>query len=189
MATGRRTREGIEPDAWAKRLAMGSGDPADDDDRLRRDRPRREQDHRVLVVGGGQVGRRLAERLAATHAVHHLDADPNVVGAAKSHAASHSRDLANPAALAATGVTDADAAVVVTGLDSRSLLVVQQLRTQLDLERLLVVLEDPRNREAFDLPGVEVVCAGAVLSSAVEEVVLGDADGAGGDGVMAPDSG
>jgi len=184
MATGRRTREGIEPDAWAKRLAMGSGDPVDDDDRLRR-----EQDHRVLVVGGGQVGRRLAGRLAATHAVHHLDTDPNVVQAGGPHAASHAPDLASPAALAATGVTGDDAAVVATGLDSRNLLVVQQLRTRLGLERLLVVLEDPRNREVFDLPGVEVVCAGAVLSSAVEEVVLGEADGTGGDDVIAPDPG
>lgn len=187
MATERRTREGIEPDAWAKQLAMGSGDPTDAEDR-----PRREGDHRVLVIGGGQVGRRLAERLAATHAVHHLDTDPNVVRAGRTHSASHTQDLASPAALEATGVTGDDAAVVATGLDSRNLLVVQQLRTRLGLERLLVVLEDPRNREAFDLSGVEVVCAGAVLSSAVEEAVLDDADGTrgtGGDDVTAADTG
>lgn len=184
MATGRRTREGIEPDAWAKQLAMGAGAPARADDR-----PRVDRDHRILVVGGGRIGRRLAERLAATHAVHHLDTDPNVVRAGGPHAASHAPNLASPAALAATGIAGDDAAVVATGLDSRNLLVVQQLRTRLGLERLLVVLEDPRNREAFDLPGVEVVCAGAVLSSAVEEAVLGDADGVGGDDVIAPDPG
>ena len=182
MSTGRRPRGGIDPDAWAKRLAMSTDGPVDVDDRPRGDRS-------VLVVGGGQIGRRLAERLAATYPVHHLDTDPNVVGTEGPHAASHAPDLASPAALAATGVTGEDAAVVVTGLDSRNLLVVQQLRTRLGLERLLVVLEDPRNHEAFDLPGVEVVCTGSVVSAAVEEAVVGDEGGTGGNDVTAPDPG
>jgi Trk K+ transport system NAD-binding subunit len=182
MATERRTRDGIEPDAWAKRLAMSADRSTDGEGRSR-------EGHRVLVVGGGRTGRRLAERLATAHPVHHLDTDPNVVRTGGPHATSHAPDLANPAALAATGITGDDAAVVATGLDSRNLLVVQQLRTRLGLERLLVVLEDPRNREAFELPGVEVVCAGAVLSSAVEEAVLGDAVGGDGDDLMASGSG
>ena len=49
--------------------------------------------------------------------------------------------------------------------------VVRQLEDRTRLARLLVVVEDPRNHEAFDLPGVEVVCAGTVLSEAVNSVV------------------
>ena len=134
-------------------------------------------------------GRRLAEVLASTHAVHHLDTDPNVALEPESHDASHAPDLASPSSLAATGVTSEDDAVVATGLDSRNLLVTQQLRTRFGVERLLVVLEDPRNREAFDLPGVEVVCAGETLSAAVSSLVAGAPSGEEGHVATASDTG
>ena len=168
MTTRRqRTVDGTGPDAWAEQLATAGGGTADGSSRPHESR-------RLLVVGGGQVGRRLAESLATTHAVHHLDTDRNVTRTPESHEASHASDLASPSALAATGITGDDEAVVATGLDGRSLLVVQQLRTRFGLERLLVVLEDPRNREAFDLPGVEVVCPGETLSAAVSSLVTGE---------------
>lgn len=94
--------------------------------------------------------------------------------------ASHATDLSAPAALAATGITSDDLAVVAAGRDGLTLLVVQQLRTRFGLERVLVVVEDPRNREAFDIPGVETVCAETVLSEAVGSAALGD-DGVGGE--------
>jgi hypothetical protein len=177
----RRTTDGAEPDAWAERLAAGGSGTGDDDG------PPREAS-RLLVVGGGHVGRRLAESLAEAHAVHHLDTDPNVVRDPDSHGTSHAPDLSSPSALAATGVTAGDDAVVATGRDSRSLLVTQQLRTRFGLERLLVVLEDPRNREAFDLPGVEVVCAGATLSAAVGSLVTERSDDGGGHTVTTSDT-
>jgi Trk K+ transport system NAD-binding subunit len=120
----------------------------------------------VLVVGGGRVGRRLSTRLAAARPVHHLDTDPTVVAGPTPHEATHVPDLAAPATLgmAAEG---GELAVVLTGEDGRNLLVTQQLRLRIGLERVIVVLADPRNRDVFDLPGVETICAGATLVDAV----------------------
>ncbi|MFC6938972.1 NAD-binding protein [Salinirubellus sp. GCM10025818] len=174
MAIRRRgTSDSTEPDSWAKQLATvmdGTGTERGVDDGRHRD------ENRVLVVGGGQVGRRIAEGLATTHHVHHVDADPNVVRT-EAYGTSHAPDLTSPAAMARIGITAEDVAVVATGLDARNLLVVQQLRTRFGVERLLVVVEDPRNREALDLPGVTVVCAGTVLSEAVDSAVLDSDEG------------
>jgi hypothetical protein len=170
MATGRRTSEDTEPDARAVHPEAGAYEAAVD---------RAGGDERVLVVGGGQVGRRLAGRLAETRTVHHLDADPGAVTDPRGYDASHAPDLASPTALAAAGVTGEELVVVATGADGRSLLVTQQLRTRFGAERVLVVVEDPRNREAFDLQGVTVVCAGGVLSEAVDSALLDGESGAG----------
>jgi len=126
---------------------------------------------RVLVVGGGQVGRRLAERLAAGARVHHLDDDPAAVRDPADHEASLAADLTRPAALAATGVGPDDTAVVVTGDDGRNLLVAQHLRRRVGLRNVVVVPTDPRNRVAFDIPGVSVLCRGVALAEALPSAV------------------
>jgi Trk K+ transport system NAD-binding subunit len=153
MATQRTPRTDAEPTVGRDRRDTEDG---------RQDGPLR------LVVGGGAVGRALANGLGADGRVHHLDTDPAVVDADGTHTTSHAPDLAEPAALARTGVGAGDTAVVATGHDGRNLLVTQ-LRMRFELERVVVVLADPRNREAFDLPGVEVVCPGAAVASAVRD--------------------
>ena len=129
---------------------------------------------RFVLVGGGQVGRVLAERLADRWEVHHLDTEPAAVADPAAHEATHATDLTTISALAAAEVTDADTVVVLTGDDGRSLLVTQLLRTAFDVGRIYVVLGDPRNGEAFDIPGVEVVCTAEVLSAAVLAAFGGD---------------
>jgi Trk K+ transport system NAD-binding subunit len=115
----------------------------------------------------------VAKGLAGDHAVHHLDDNRAVVAAAVTHEASHTADVAGFAALAGTGVERGDVAVVLTGRDGASLLVAQQLRVRFGLEHVVVGLAEPRNREAFDLPGVTVVPAGdaQVVVDAVRELV------------------
>jgi Trk K+ transport system NAD-binding subunit len=94
-----------------------------------------------------------------------------VVRDPQGYEASSASDLTAPAALAATGVDDDHTAVVVTGDDGRNLLVAQHLRGRLNLNHVVVVLSDPRNRPAFDIPGVAVVCRGAALAEAIPAAV------------------
>ena len=140
----------------------------------------------VVIVGGGQTGRRLAERLAADGSVHHVDESATAVARPRGYETSHVPDVTSTTALATTGVTADDVAIVLAGRDSRTLLVTQLLRTAFDVERIYAVLVDPRNRDAFDIPGVAVICGAAVVTDAVLDttadavafgspVVVGDA--------------
>jgi hypothetical protein len=151
---------------------QGAGPPDDrptvtDPEGASTDRGERGDDSRVLVVGGGQVGRRVAERLAADRPVHHVDTEATAVAEPSRHEASHAPDLTRVEALAATGVDAGDVAVVATGADGRNLLVTQLLRTRFGVERVHVLVEDPRTADGFDLPGVEVLPVAEVLSRAV----------------------
>jgi Trk K+ transport system NAD-binding subunit len=122
---------------------------------------------RVVIVGGGQVGRRLAEQLAPDHPVHHVDENSTAVARPRGYETSHVSDVTRTAALATTGVTAGDVAVVLAGGDSRTLLVTQLLRTTFEVDRVYAVLTDPRNRDAFDIGGVRVVCGTAAAAEAV----------------------
>jgi len=124
---------------------------------------------RVVIVGGGQVGRRLAEHLAPDQSVHHVDEDPTTVARPRGYETTLAPDIARRGALAATGVTADDVAVVLADRDSRTLLVTQLLRTAFDVERVYAVLADPRNRDAFDISGVTVVCGTEAAATAVLE--------------------
>ncbi|MFC7226083.1 NAD-binding protein [Salinirubellus salinus] len=176
MATDRRGPSGVSldgPESGPDRETAASAGSADRSTR-RRVSPgvvttgrRPPPTDRVLVVGGGQVGRRLAEGLAREARVHHLDDDPAAVRDPVDYEASHVPDLTVPEALGATGVGPEHTAVVVTGDDGQNLLVVQHLRGQLGLRHVVVVPADPRNRSVFELPGVAVLCGGTVLADAL----------------------
>ena len=178
MATNRRARRAESLGGREKQEATETPDPSGPGARSEvlvtgRRSPPLDQ---VLVVGGGQVGRRLAARLARGARVHHLDDDAGAVRDPEGYDASTASDLTAPAALAATGV-DADyTAVVVTGDDGRNLLVAQHLRGRLGVGHVVVVLSDPRNRPAFDIPGVAVICRGEVLADALPTAVPVGAD-------------
>jgi Trk K+ transport system NAD-binding subunit len=128
---------------------------------------------RVVIVGGGHVGRRLAEQLAPVWSVHHVD-ETTAVAHSDGYETTPVPDVTALAGLAAAGVTADDVAVVLTGRDSRSLLVTQLLRTKFGVERVCVVLDDPRNRDAFDIPGVTVVCGTEAIAEAVVATTVDD---------------
>ena len=127
---------------------------------------------RVVIVGGGQIGRRLAERLVPDQSVHHVDEVATAVASPSGYEASHAPDITTATALATADVSADDVAVVLAGRDSRTLLVTQLLRTRFGVERVCAVLNDPRNRDAFDIPGVTVVCGAGVVADAVLDTTV-----------------
>jgi Trk K+ transport system NAD-binding subunit len=139
---------------------------------------------RVVIVGGGQTGRRLAEQVVADGPVHHVDESATAVARPRGYETSHVPDITCTTALTATGVTADDVVIVLAGRDSRTLLVTQLLRTTFDVERVYAVLVDPRNRDAFDIPGVAVICGAAVVTDAIldtttDAVAFGSPDAVG----------
>lgn len=138
-------------------------------------------DSRLVLVGGGYVGRALAERLAAERPVRHIDAageptastpsielgEVEVLDGSVSYETVTVADLTSLPALRSQELLPEDLVVVLTGDDAQSLLVTQLLRTKLGAGRICVVVADPRNADAFEIPDVTVVCTAATLADAV----------------------
>ncbi|RLM39318.1 potassium transporter [Haloarcula sp. Atlit-7R] len=69
------------------------------------------------------------------------------------------------------GAQTTDVALVSMQTDHGAFLVTQLLRTQFDVETVVVVLNDPQHRSAFESVGSEVVCGSQVLATELERTV------------------
>jgi Trk K+ transport system NAD-binding subunit len=127
---------------------------------------RLETEGAVVVAGGSHRGRKIARRLSSVAPVHQVDAqtiattvpDALTVGdGAESEASEPSVEET---------FSRGAVAIVATADDARNLLVTQRLRTSFDADRIYVVLNDPRNRVAFELPGVRTLCLVELLAEA-----------------------
>jgi Trk K+ transport system NAD-binding subunit len=141
-------------------------------------RPRnraRELSNRTVVIGGGQLGRLVARQLIergvdADRGIHYVDDDDLAISrAAPDHGTTLVDDLTNGHAVAS--VTDGTAAVVVAApSDAATLLVVGQLAASTDVARVVAVVRNARNRDAFPST-VDCVCATTLLAEAVVETL------------------
>lgn len=107
----------------------------------------------VVVIGGGNRGRRIARLLAPVATVRQFDAEAITAAAPVDRSVSET-------------LSQGAIAIVATADDARNLLVTQRLRTAFDADRIYVVLNDPRNRTAFELPGVSTLCLAELLAEA-----------------------
>lgn len=125
------------------------------------------EDAEVLLLGEGAVGAVLADRLGADRHVRYVDlGEENPFTAA-----SAVEDDAGIGAILST-----DLAVVYGGTDGRTLMLTQTLRTRFGLERVHAVLADPRNSDAFDIPGVRTICLTEALTDAVRAAGIGGSE-------------
>jgi Trk K+ transport system NAD-binding subunit len=76
-------------------------------------------------------------------------------------------DPGEPGTLDSEEIDGVGTAIVATHEDSRNLLVAQRFRIR-GAERVIVLVNDPKNIDAFAEAGVEPVCAATVLSSALD---------------------
>nr|WP_303647828.1 sodium:proton antiporter [Haloarchaeobius amylolyticus] len=100
---------------------------------------------RVLVVGGGTVGRALARQYeAGGERIELVERDPGAVETGRNAGFTvHRGDATDPAVLRAAGAADADRAVVVTGDDRTNVHVTRLLRTRFDVDPVFVRADDP----------------------------------------------
>lgn len=122
----------------------------------------------AFVVGGGPVGREVADRLTlGGEAVTFVDRAPSTdPPPAQTVQAVNSFEAT---ALDAAGFGDATTALVLEPDDATNLLVAQLARTRFGVERVLVRLNDPDRASVFEQPGIETVDTSAALANAVTE--------------------
>ncbi|RDI70095.1 NAD-binding protein [Halopelagius longus] len=128
----------------------------------------------TLIVGGGHVGRLLARRMdERREAVHFVDDSETAVRRARENGVpAREATLTSPRSLDDVGAGDAETAIAVSLEDSVNLLVAQLLRCRFDVPRIVVLVNDPRNHDAFDGLGVESVCAATAVTTAMLETTF-----------------
>ena len=134
---------------------------------------------KVVVAGGGSVGRFTAEQLvAAGHEVTIIENDRSVVADYAENESSgklkwHRGDACDVAVLAAAGVTMADVVASVTGDDEDNLVVSLLAKQEFGVPRVIARVNNPNNYWMFnDMWGVDVsVSTPHLITSLVQEAV------------------
>jgi trk system potassium uptake protein TrkA len=134
---------------------------------------------RVVIAGGGSVGRFIAEQLhGAKHDVLIVDNDPKVV---KHHVRSNDpvgvawleADACEVGALDGAGVNEADVVAAVTGDDEDNLVISLLAKQEFGVPRVVARVNNPKNEWMFnDQWGVDVsVSTPHLITGLVEEAV------------------
>jgi trk system potassium uptake protein TrkA len=134
---------------------------------------------KVLIAGGGSVGRFMAEQLAdGGHAVTIIDNDRAVVAKYKEVDASHGvtwvmGDACEVGALGDTGVAEVDVVAAVTGDDEDNLVVSLLCKQEFGAPRVIARVNNPKNEWMFnEMWGVDVaVSTPHLLTGLVQEAV------------------
>jgi Trk K+ transport system NAD-binding subunit len=115
----------------------------------------------VHVVGGGHVGRTLADRLCADgDRACLVDDTPEAVSAAMAAGVPVvDGDPMDSVVLETAGLAEADAVVAATTSDGSNLLIAQLARARFGVERVVVRVNDPDHLETFRPLEYETVCA------------------------------
>ena len=126
------------------------------------DANRQDDNDPVFVIGGGRVGRDVADRLTASgETVTFVDRSPPTDPPPTQSV--HDVDDVCSEALRDLELGGVTTALVLEPEDAPNLLLAQCLRTQFDVERVLVRVNDPERMDVFENVDVETVDATAVL--------------------------
>jgi trk system potassium uptake protein TrkA len=132
---------------------------------------------KVLIVGGGSVGRFIAQQLAeSNHHVTLIDSDPAVVTAYQRSSVAfawHLGDGCDLGTLAAAGAVDADVVAAVTGDDEDNLVVSLLAKQEYAVPRVVARVNNPNNEWLFNGTwGVDVaVSTPHLITGLVQEAV------------------
>ncbi|WP_416840188.1 cation:proton antiporter [Haloferax sp. DFSO52] len=128
---------------------------------------------RVLVIGGGKVGRALAERLADRgENVVLIEQDQEVVQIARNQGFTvHHGDGTDTDVLRSAGAGNAKVVVAATGDDDVNLLVSQLANSKFDPEKVLARANNPDNVEAFEELGVRTIASTIATAQALDNYI------------------
>ena len=128
---------------------------------------------RVIIVGGGQVGRALATRLTDRgENVVIVDEDEDAVQRARSEGFGVEwGDGTDSDVLRAAGAENARIVVAATGDDDANLLVAQLADSKFDVESVYARANDPDNVDAFEDLGVRTISSSMAAAWAIDNQI------------------
>ena len=128
---------------------------------------------RVLIIGGGRVGREVGTRLEdrGENVVIVEDDEATVERARKEGFKVHLGDGTTSDTLREAGVENAGIVVAATGDDDANLLVGQLAVTKFDVERVVCRVNDPENVEAFEELGVDTISSTLATAQAIDDSI------------------
>jgi len=125
----------------------------------------------VLVISDRHVGSEVVTTLDRSTNVCLVTDHDGVAGQTPDDTRVVVGDGRERAVLRDAGAQTTDIALISMQTDHGAFLVTQLLRTQFDVETVVVVLNDPQHRPAFESVASEVVCSSQVLATELERAV------------------
>jgi NhaP-type Na+/H+ or K+/H+ antiporter len=128
---------------------------------------------RVLVIGGGQVGRALATRLedrGENVVLIEIDVDKVETARNEGHSVVHG-DGTDTEVLQSAGADNARIIVAATGDDDVNLLVAQLANSKYDTETVLARVNNTRNVDAFEELGVRTISSVLATAQAMDNFI------------------
>ena len=128
---------------------------------------------RVLVIGGGQVSRELADRLEDRgENVVIIEVDEEIVEVARNEGHTvHIGDGTDTDVLQSAGAGNASILVAATGDDDVNLLVAQLANSKFDIETVMARSNNPDNVEAFEDLGVRTISSALATAQAIDNAI------------------
>ncbi len=129
---------------------------------------------KIIIVGGGQVGTFLAERLAEKNYVTLIEKNPRRVEllAGNPRILIIQGDGCQMSTLVEAGIKSADVVAAVTGQDEDNLIVCQLAKDVFRVRRTVARVNDPRHEKIFFQLGVDTaVDSTAIIAKIIEEEV------------------
>ncbi|MGM0590659.1 MAG: cation:proton antiporter [Halobacteriota archaeon] len=128
---------------------------------------------RVIIVGGGRVGRALAERLADRgENVVLIDNDIEAVQSARNDGfTAHNGDGTDMDVLRTAGAENARIIVAATGDDDVNLLVSQLSKSTFHPETIIARANNPNNVDAFEELGVRTISSSLATAQAIDNYI------------------
>ncbi|MFC3477517.1 cation:proton antiporter domain-containing protein [Halobacterium litoreum] len=128
---------------------------------------------RVIIVGGGTVGRALAERLEDRgENVVIVEQDEQMVERTRNEGFSvHKGDGTDTDELSAAGAENARILVAATGDDDANLLVAQLAESKFEVETIIARANNPDNVDAFEDLGVRTVSSSLATAWGIDNII------------------
>jgi trk system potassium uptake protein TrkA len=128
----------------------------------------------VVIVGGGNVGYYLAEKLSENHYVVLIEKEQKLSEkiASKINCLVINGDGCDPEVLKSAGIKKADCLAAVTGNDEDNLVICQIAKEIFNVKRVVARVNNPKNEKTFYQLGVDVAVSGtSLIAKIIEEEV------------------